>query len=350
MIHSIIDDRRITKTCALLVLFAMVLFTGCSELGFQPGPPNGRGAGNGGGNGNGPGITGGVEAQDLQTCQETGHEGLTAKYVNTTLNGGSMTVAPCDIGTYYDEDGHSVRGVSITGTTDGAKSEQFGVYSNGASLDVSHTDVTVEDDYPHQFISIGYLYGASGSIADNTIEGAHRVGILLDREGTDARVTGNSVTGTGAQTTGWAENGIQISRGATGKISGNTVSDHWWDLNNFGSSGIIVNGSDDVHIRDNELSNNDYSIALAGNGNKVLHNRVVNDARSTVNLGVYVSGSNNKLVQNSLGADGGTWGIYVFANSGNTKLIGNSLDGWDQPIVDNGSDTKLPPPFDPENP
>lgn len=79
----------------------------------------------------------------------------------------------------------------------------------------------------------------------------------------------------------------------------NRVQDHWWEENDFVSSGVIVFGADEVTVRGNELAGNDA-------------------------------------------------GLYVFGGSVNAKLIGNTFaGGFGTPIFDGGDDTKLPAPFVP---
>ena len=61
------------------------------------------------------------------------------------------------------------------------------------------------------------------TITNNVITGYQKGGIVVDNTGSDAVITGNTVTGEGP-TTATAQNGIQISRGATASLNGNTVS------------------------------------------------------------------------------------------------------------------------------
>jgi hypothetical protein len=76
------------------------------------------------------------------------------------------------------------------------------------------------------------------------------------------------------------------------------------------------------------------------------------DVDNISHFGVMVSGDDNGVRQSSVtgpGGDASEAGIYIFADSARTKLIRNAISGWDDPIVDEGDDTKLPKPFDPED-
>lgn len=298
------------------------------------------------------GELGGTEV----ACQPTG-TGLTAVVVNEDVVDQEIDVGDCDVGAYFVEDG-VVAGAVISQADDTPDpNEQYGVRVHGADVQVTDSEVDVTEDYVHQFIAVGYRNGATGLIADNTITGFHRVGILLDGTGTSAEVHGNEVVGVGPKTTGWAENGIQISRGATGTVKNNAVRDHWWDLNSFVSSGILIVDADDVTAQRNSLSGNDAAFVLQGDRNNVIHNTVDvtdedGDVSGIFHAGAIVSaGEDNGLRQNEFtsGSPSGSvsFGIFVTSAGTNTKLIRNSLDGFTTPIVDQGGETKLPAPFVP---
>ncbi|MCX7185437.1 MAG: filamentous hemagglutinin N-terminal domain-containing protein [Nitrosospira sp.] len=60
-------------------------------------------------------------------------------------------------------------------------------------------------------------------IENNVITGYQKGGIVIDNAGSEATITGNTITGDGS-TTVIAQNGIQASRGASAIITGNTIS------------------------------------------------------------------------------------------------------------------------------
>lgn len=285
-------------------------------------------------------------------CIPTGYGTLTANYVNTDIVGITVDV-DCDVGAFFDEDG-VVDGATFKGTFDNAQSRQYGVLVVGADVDVRNSNFDVEVDYPGQWVGTAHREGATGVVADNEMTGFKRAGILVDGAGSSATVRGNTVIGVGPKSSGWAENGIQISRGATGVVSQNVVKDHWWDLNNFVSSGIIVVGSDDVTVQHNTLAGNDAALAIAGDRNNVSNNDVdaTADGTSIFHAGAIVyGGTDNALVNNTFtsGSPDGSFnfGIFVVGGSDNTKLIRNSITGFNTPLVDQGDDSKLPDPFAP---
>jgi hypothetical protein len=293
-------------------------------------------------------------------CTPTG-SGLDAVVVNQDLTRQTVDVGDCDVGAYFDQDGVVEDATFLQDDDEGAPKVQYAVRVDGAHVEVTASEVDVVDDFGPQFVAIGYRNGATGRITDNVITGFHRAGILLDGEGTEAVVSGNIVTGVGPKTSGWAENGIQLSRGATGTVRDNEVRDHWWDLNNFTSSGIIVFGSHDVTVQGNALAGNDAAFGLTNGDNaNFIHNQVDvtdedGDASGIFHAGAVVfSGENVGFRQNEFtsGSPAGSVnvGIFVTAAAENTKLIRNTFEGeFSQEIVDQGEATKLPDPFDPES-
>lgn len=285
------------------------------------------------------------EMASLTGCQNTG-TGLTAHYINEAPN--SSLDITCDIGVYFDEDGE-IDGVTLNATVAGAKSRQYGVYVNGADVKLTDSFVNSAADYPHEFIPVIYLDEATGTIKNNELTGAHRAGIVLRGAGTDVNVDNNDVIGIGPKDSGWAQNGIQIDSEASGVIKNNLVEGHFWNLDNFVSTGIGIY-SDNVNVQRNTVRNNDLGALLSGD-NINLHHNTVEITYSSVDIdgiyGVFANpGKNNGIRQNSITSNTGTgFGLWVYGTN-NAKLIRNDISGWEYNLIDQGNDTKLPKPFE----
>jgi parallel beta-helix repeat protein len=105
------------------------------------------------------------------------------------------------------------------------------------------------------------------------VSGYGKGGIVVDNTGSSATISGNTVSGMGA-TPAIAQNGIQISRGAIGAVSGNTVNDHFCTSPSGGcledpatsptadgATGILLYASGaGVTISDNILNGNQFGI------------------------------------------------------------------------------------------
>lgn len=111
---------------------------------------------------------------------------------------------------------------------------------------------------------------------DDTVRGYQKNGITADGAGSTAFVVNSTVTGAGA-TPYIAQNGIQISTGATGLITRNTISgNNYTGTGDASSTGVLVYGGGsscsggdpqsglvrNAAVSNNTLVNNDIGIAL----------------------------------------------------------------------------------------
>jgi hypothetical protein len=78
-------------------------------------------------------------------------------------------------------------------------------------------------------------------------------------------VKNNTVTGLG-EVDFIAQNGIQISRGATGEVTGNTVSGNSYTPTAWTACGLLFYKADGVKQKANTLSGNETSLCNAGRG------------------------------------------------------------------------------------
>ncbi|HYH95152.1 right-handed parallel beta-helix repeat-containing protein [Hyalangium sp.] len=103
----------------------------------------------------------------------------------------------------------------------------------------------------------------------NQVSRYQKVGILVAGR-VDATVTENTVTGSGP-VAHIAQNGMQLSDGATGRVTGNQVSGHSYTGSSDVASGILVAGGPyygialvkDALIQGNTLAGNDVGISLS---------------------------------------------------------------------------------------
>lgn len=284
-----------------------------------------------------------TSANANNVCLDTGVEGLTAHYINEVPSG-PLDVT-CDIGVFYNHNG-AIKSADIRGTIAGAKSKQFGIYVYGANVDVSFSTISGELGYPHQFVPLGFFNGATGTIKNNQITGVHRAGMLIRGAGTVATIKGNTITGTGPKLSGWAENGIQIDQGATATVVDNVINDHWWNTDDWVSTGLGIYSSG-VTAQRNTLMNNDLGVYLVGDSNNFVNNEVLITYGSVdVNdiYGVFIYGNDNGVRQSNIFSSTGT-GLGLGVMGTNNKLIKNSVSGWGENVWDGGDETKWPKPF-----
>lgn len=166
-------------------------------------------------------------------------------------------------------------GFTITGpgpSTCGSIRTGIYVY-NGANADIHHNTIQDIRDEPFSgcqngvAIMVGRQYWSTtgtANIENNTIVGYQKGGIVVDNSGSNATITDNTITGVGA-TSVIAQNGIQISRGATATLSGNTVTGNSFHLEgnpwDWGSAGILYYQAGAVTMAGgNTTANNDQNL------------------------------------------------------------------------------------------
>ncbi|MFO7635287.1 MAG: hypothetical protein R6W76_22265, partial [Caldilinea sp.] len=105
----------------------------------------------------------------------------------------------------------------------------------------------------------------TATIKYNTIIGYQKNGVTVSGAGSDAQVENNSVTGAGPTTT-IAQNGVQVSGGATGTLKSNTISGHSYTPFTWVSTGVLVYSAD-ADTEGNTISQNQVGIYhIDGNG------------------------------------------------------------------------------------
>ncbi|MBX7252164.1 MAG: right-handed parallel beta-helix repeat-containing protein [Candidatus Promineofilum sp.] len=105
------------------------------------------------------------------------------------------------------------------------------------------------------------LWNTSGTadITDNEISTYQKTGIIVDNTGSSATIEGNTVSGDGPIAY-IAENGIQVSRGATAEINDNTITGHSYAPFTATSSGILLYLGGTVNTDGNTVTQNQIGI------------------------------------------------------------------------------------------
>ena len=211
---------------------------------------------------------------------------------------------------------------------------------------------------------IGILVGrnslsttGTATIQDNVISGHQKGGIVVDRAGSSATIDGNAVTGVGT-TPLIAQNGIQVSRGATAQVTDNDIADHRCDHFTCGpdpvadttSIGILLfNNGQPMTVSGNDVANNDtgvYQSTTAGGSTAITNNTVTGNRFQ----GVYIDEGTASLTGNTI-ASNPLYGLIAVAFAGATgdsvaTLSCNQIEsnGTGVALIDDdpGGDTFVP--------
>jgi hypothetical protein len=208
---------------------------------------------------------------------------LTAAQIGGAVTG-TLNATGCNIGVYY--------GPGTTGTVNAANisgANYYGVVVNAANVNIATSTIHDIGESPLNGSQhgVGVLYAtinqdgtstgtsATGTLSNTTITKYQKNGVVVSGSGAAVTITGNTVTGEGP--IGYiAQNGIQISFGATAKLVANNVR-----LNNYapskvtacglllykagGVSGATKSGISYVKA-DNTITNNETDICNFGKG------------------------------------------------------------------------------------
>ncbi len=178
-------------------------------------------------------VVAGAPAAQAAVCTpvNTSRGLMTAAVVDANVTAADIDAAPCQIGVYYSPGSGSwtVDSSHVHNPTD------FGVFNDGANVTVDDSQVDDVGDNPNKTgvqHGVGIFFGnsndvaATGTISDSAISDYQKGGVVINGANSSASITGSTVTGLG-KIEFIAQNGIQISRGATpGDVSGNTVTDN----------------------------------------------------------------------------------------------------------------------------
>jgi parallel beta-helix repeat protein len=260
----------------------------------------------------------------------------------------------------------TVEDFTITGPRDGIRS---GVeIGGGGSATISGNHITDIHDTPlsGDQNGVGVRVGDVGDVStlaqtgsavvsENVIDDYQKGGVVIDNAGSSAVVIGNTVTGVG-KTSVIAQNGIQISNGATADVSGNDVSGNVYTpldpSQPFVATGILLVNPGTVTVENNTVHHNDVGVyaqvtSTASAFIDIDHNRISNSKVDGIDLdgttgarvshnevsgsvmdGIYVwPGSKNNTIDNNSSTNNGHDGIFVDAGTSGNRLTYNTLRG-----------------------
>ena len=204
---------------------------------------------------------------------------LTAALINPadSMVPENLDATGCDIGIYYNTGTHNLADRNVFGST------YYGVLSNnsGTVTNLSHGSAYDVGNHPHDGtqhgIAIAWLNGAGGTLDHSQLFDYQKGGVVADGAGTNVQIQSNTIRGLGPVSF-IAQNGVQLSRGATGNVNDNVIEDHEYtgctkQQQRAGtctfvvSAGIILFQVDTtaVDTKNNVFRNNDANLLNAAN-------------------------------------------------------------------------------------
>jgi hypothetical protein len=200
---------------------------------------------------------------------------LTAAVIDPTVPvTGTVDATGCNIGVYYGPmHTGSVSGANISGAN------YYGVVVNATNVSVTNATIHDIGESPLNGSQhgVGVLYttidqkgtstgaAATGTLSGSTITNYQKNGVVVSGAGASLKVQSNTVTGQGPVNY-IAQNGIQISFGASGTVTGNTVTNNWYTGPTVTACGLLFYQAAGVKQSGNILSGNQTNLCNAGRG------------------------------------------------------------------------------------
>jgi len=176
--------------------------------------------------------------------------GATASVINLTVSASNLAPA-CDsfpsslAGIRLDGASGSITNNTVTGIQQGSGGDGC---QEGDAIEVRNTATGTP----------------SVTVTGNTVSAYQKTGILVNGP-LAAVVTGNTVTGYGP--VGFiAQNGIQVSRGATAQVTDNTISNNFYTPESDYACGLIIYQADGVKVGKNSFIGNERNLCNIGRG------------------------------------------------------------------------------------
>ena len=197
------------------------------------------------------------------------------------------------------------------------------------------------------FLPDGTPTPGRATITGNLVARYQKTGVVVFNPGSSAAVSGNTIVGVGP-TDVIAQNGVQVSDGATARVSDNTITGNVYTPAGTEATGILVAEAGAVSVTGNLLFGNEVGvnidtqvvpILVSGNailgstqdgvvvfnssGVTLLGNRVVGSGRD----GVRLDGATKSVIALNSVLDSGKVGLRVVGDSGANLIVFNRLYG-----------------------
>ncbi len=213
----------------------------------------------------------------------------------------------------------NISGFTIDGLNKSSADPRYtGIVYHNANGTISNNTITKFGNNPPKGADgwgIFVVEGSNVTISNNTVDKWGKGGIVVDGDNdytsTDvtATITGNIITGAG-EITAVAQNGIQISRGATGTVSKNTVNGNYYDGSDWSGSGILLYYSKNVLVSENTLTGNQTGIYINGDSTTYPPDTYTTDG--------------SQIIDNDI--KDGKYGIAIL-HTKDTTITGNTISG-----------------------
>ena len=228
----------------------------------------------------------------------------------------------------------TISGFTITGPFTDLSGLRTGIFvGGGGSATIENNHITAIRGAPMNGVQNGVaILVGRGSINEtgtavidgNVIDDYQKGGIVVDNVRSSATITNNEINGAGP-TTAIAQNGIQVSGGATAEISDNLVSGNNYTPDGTVAAGILLAGSGPVTVENNTVTHNERGIDAEDADDLTI---VGNDVIDNASTGIFLDAVTESLIAENLLKNNGGHGIFL-GDSDDNNVRGNIIEGND---------------------
>lgn len=161
-------------------------------------------------------------------------------------------------------------------------------------------------------------------VIHNTIEDFQKTGMAFTGNGLTVNIENNKVTGEG-DTAVTAQNGIQISNGATGSVKNNEVKDMRYTGSGWSAAGILIqNASGTVAVEDNKISDVQSGIYVVDSTANLDGNQIKNTDYGAIIMSYYVAKTASGMINNNTFLNNA---LAVYTDNPDVSALGNIFEG-----------------------
>jgi len=245
----------------------------------------------------------------------------------------------------------TIRQFTIQGPGDGpCDSIEYGVrVDSGGSATIEKNHITHIRDAPFggcqngNAVQVGRAAESttgSATVKDNTIDDYQKTGVVVSNNGSSATVQNNTIQGVGP-TALIAQNGVQVSGGATGSVKNNDISGNVYTPQTFVSTGVLLFSPGAVTVENNNVHDNDVNVYdfLSSTAVSIKNNETYGGTFD----GFDVVSSSGATLENNKAHDNLFDGVYLSDTAGGNTLRNNELtsNGEDGINLDSANDNTL---------
>jgi len=231
-------------------------------------------------------------------------------------------------------DGEAGGTTASPGTNPDTDTRYYGVFAVDSTGTISNNVIKGITHGPSNGLQSGVgvrLAARAGNAANMTISGndisdvQKNAIVVTDFYGgtaVNANVSGNTVAGNGPINY-IAQNGIQVSNGATATVANNDVSGYDYTPNTWAAVGILLYGAGATSVTGNNVHNNMEGLYVQSTDGVTASGNTFSNTRDTA---VFVSLSNNgTYATNTITGQPGSYGMYVYDASTNNNVHDNAV-------------------------